>query len=207
MGLVHHIMIRNSRNFNLGRLTSIPALGWRVAALIVLFIAMTGLKPALADSNTAEYRVKAAFLYNFSKFVEWPAIALGDKDKPFVIGVCGEDPFGSDLNKTVEGKTVEGRPYSIRRFRRAADVGPCHILFISESERSRAAKIIDGLQNAHTLVVGDTDGFIQRGGAVNFIIEDRKVRFEINPEAISRAGLKVSSKLLALAKIVKPRRG
>lgn len=200
-------MIGNSNYQYPRRLSFGVTVVWRVLALSFVCMLVAGVKPARADSSTAEYRVKAAFLYNFSKFVEWPAAAMGDSDRPFVIGVCGDDPFGSDLNKTVEGKTVEGRPYSIKRFRRAADIQSCHILFISESEKSKAAKIIDNLQNAHTLVVGDTDGFIQRGGAINFIIEDKKVRFEINPEAVSRAGLKVSSKLLALAKIVKPRRG
>jgi hypothetical protein len=195
----------NGKHKTRHRLKAPTAMRRALLTLALTCLSAAGLCPARAHADSAEYRVKAAFLYNFSKFVEWPSSAFGGGDRPFVIGVLGNDPFGADLNRAVEGKMADGRPFAVRRYKRAADVQSCQILFVSESEKNKVAKLADGLENAHTLIVGDTDGFIQRGGAINFFLEDKKVRFEINPDAVSRAGLKVSSKLLALAKIVRSR--
>lgn len=171
---------------------------------LLLMAASGGL--ARAD-GAPEYQVKAAFLYNFAKFVDWPATAFSGESSPFIIGVLGDDPFGDTLDKTVEGKAIGDRKIMVRRFKQAADIKDCHILYVSRSEKKQFDKICERLDKTNTLTVGDTEQFVQRGGMINFVIEEKKVRLEINPDAADRAGLKVSSKLLQLARIVKaPRR-
>lgn len=150
-----------------------------------------------------EYQVKAAFLYNFAKFVDWPAAAFASENSPFVIGVLGDDPFGSVLDKTVDNKSVHERKIVVRRYKKVDEAKACHILFISRSEKKQVAKDLERLDKSSTLTVGDMEQFLQQGGMVNFIIEDKKVRLEINPDAAERANLKISSKLLQVAHIVK----
>lgn len=155
-----------------------------------------------AQSPT-EYEVKAVFLYNFAKFVEWPGVAGDAPNEPFVIGILGEDPFGKVLDETLRGKTVNGRTVVIARLLRAKDARGCHIVFISGSESRHLHSIFESLQGSNVLTVGETEGFARQGGAINFTLEESRVRFEINIEAAQRAGLKISSKLLSLAKIVR----
>jgi len=158
--------------------------------------------PAGAQSEPpTEYQIKAAFLYNFAKFVEWPD-AFADPHAPIVLGIVGEDPFGSVLDKIVLGKTVNDRGLVIKRLKEGPDLRNCHILFVSSSERKHMPQILESLQGSSVLTVGETDRFAQSGGVINFILEENKVRFEINSETAARAGLKISSKLLALARIV-----
>ncbi len=175
-----------------------------LALILVAACALAGSVPqAGAQSETpTEYQIKAAFLYNFAKFVEWPADAFADPHAPVVVGIVGEDPFGSVLDKIVLGKTVNGRGLMIKRLKPGPDLRKCHILFISSSEKKHLAPILESLQGSSVLTVGETDRFAQSGGAINFILEENKVRFEINSETAARARLKISSKLLALARIV-----
>jgi hypothetical protein len=163
---------------------------WTVALGIVA-------SPARAAT---EYQVKAAFLYNFAKFVDWPGDAFARSDSTFIIGVVGDDPFGSELDSTVAGKSVDGRRLEVKQFRRISDMQTSHILFICRSERSRISRILERVGNSPTLTVADTEGFLQHGGMVNFIIENSKVRFEINSAPAQRARLRISSKLLQLAR-------
>jgi hypothetical protein len=158
---------------------------------------------AFAVSTPSEYQVKAAFLYNFSRFVDWPSGSFAQSGSPFVIGVVGQDPFGSSLDKVTDGKTVDGRNIIIRRFRRVSDMEHCHILFISDSERERLPRILDRIENKATLTVSEIDGFIARGGMINFAVESKKVRFDINSDAAERARIRISAKLLQLARTVK----
>ena len=159
---------------------------------------------ASAQDAPQEYQVKAAFLYKFASFVEWPGDAFSQTGGTFVMAVVGDDPFGSKLEKTVNGKTIGGRKILVRRFKRAGDMKACHILFISRSEAGRIPQILDRLGKSSTLTVSDTGQFLQRGGMINFIIDDKKVKFEVNPDAAERTKLKISSKLLAIAiRIVK----
>ncbi len=181
----------------------VPA-GKVLALILVAAVAVSGSVPqagAQSDPPT-EYQIKAAFLYNFAKFVEWPADAFPDPHAPIVVGIVGEDPFGSVLDKIVLGKSVNGRELLIKRFKPGPDLRNCHILFISSSEKKHLAPILESLQGSSVLTVGETDRFVQSGGVVNFILEENKVRFEINSDAAGRARLKISSKLLALARIV-----
>jgi hypothetical protein len=154
-----------------------------------------------AQAQTSdEYQVKAAFLYNFAKFVDWPAEAFSGSGAQLVIGVVGDDPFGGALDQAINGKSIGGHSLTIRRLKWGQDLRSCHILFISSSERKRLPQIIQSVRGASVLTVGDVDGFNQQGGIINFVLESSKVRFEINARASDQVRLRISSKLLALAK-------
>lgn len=172
--------------------------------LCLLWLLLGAHRAPAQESGASEYQVKAAFLYKFTRFVDWPSSAFSSGNSPFVIGVLGRDPFGSTLDRTLEGKSVGEHPIVVRRYKTLDDMQTCHILFISESENDRVAKTVARLGRSPILVVGDMPRFVQRGGAVNFVIEDSKVHFEINPDAADRAGLSISSKMLSLARIVRP---
>lgn len=164
-------------------------------------------KGAYAQSQeTAEYNIKAAFLYNFAKFVEWPAKRpahrLWTVDDPLCICVVGEDPFGRVLEDTIQGKNIGSHKVVIERLKQGRDMNSCQIAFISSSEKNHLRSILESLKGGGVLTVGDTEGFAQAGVAINFILEENKVHFEINVDAADRAGLKISSKLLSLARIV-----
>lgn len=156
------------------------------------------------DSPPSEYRLKAAFLFNFAKFVEWPPEAFAEKTSPFILGVLGDNPFGNELEQTVAGKKVNDYPITVQTFRTAAEATNCHILFISNSEKKRLPEIIQRLHGTAVLTVSETERFIETGGMINFVSENNKIRFQINDEAAKAAGLKISSKLLSLA--VRPSR-
>lgn len=148
-----------------------------------------------------EYEVKAAFLYNFTKFVEWPTEATTDSGATFSLCVLGEDPFGKAFD-SIQGEKIINKKLVINRFKELHDIEKCRILFISESEEKRLTQILKSLKGLHILTVSDTEGFAQQGVIINFYLEQNKVRFEINVDAARRSGLKISSKLLNLARIV-----
>ena len=181
----------------------------RILALLVVAAGVLAWIPqAGAQSQPlSEYQVKAAFLYNFAKFVEWPADAFKDPRAPVMLGIVGEDPFGETLDAMVSGKTVNGRGVVVRRFQHGEDLRGCHILFISSSERKRRARILESVKGSAVLTVGEMDQFVQSGGAIGLLLEENKVRFEINVGAAARARLKISAKLLALAQSAVNRRG
>ncbi len=155
-----------------------------------------------AQDALSEYQVKAAYLFNFLKFVEYPEESFADPLAPIVIGVVGEDPFGDALPQVVTGKTVQGRDLVIRIYHAGEDLRGAHILFISASERKRLPVILSSLRGSSVLTVSDTAGFLDAGGMIQFLNENGRVRFAINVDAASRAKLKMSSKLLSLAKVV-----
>jgi hypothetical protein len=146
-----------------------------------------------------EYQIKAVFLYNFAKFVEWHPDAFADAGSPFVIGVVGSDPFGSALDRTIIGKNINGRPLSIRRLKAGQDLRGCHILFISASETGHLAAIIGSLGGWPALTVSDMDRFSQTDGVIGLVMQENKVRFEVNATRAEQARLKISSKLLTMA--------
>jgi len=145
------------------------------------------------------YEVKAAFLFNFAKFVEWPADSFTKSNAPIVIGVLGENVFGNSLQKVINDRKVNNRSFQFRNFDSPAEATNCHILFISASKKNEFAKIVADLHNASVLTVSDTDGFLKDGGMINFLFEGNNVRFQISDEAAKKARLKISSKLLSLA--------
>jgi len=174
-----------------------------ISFLAVSLLAGGVLSPRARGQSPSEYQVKAAFLYNFAKFVEWPPDLFNDPRRPLVLCVAGEDPFGDFLDGIVQGKTANGHPLAIRRLQREGEARSCHILFISSSERNRVRPVLKSLNGASVLTVGETDGFAQQGGMINLTLEDNRVHFEINVDAAEHAGLKISSKLLSLAKIIR----
>ena len=155
------------------------------------------------SSISREYTIKAAYLYNFALYVRWPAGSFRNEQDPLVIGVLGTDPFGDNLKRIARVKKIEDRRLVIRHFDSLDEYSPCHILFVPRSvEPERQLKVIRRLRNSPVLLVGETPKFAERGGTVNFFIQQNKIRFEVNRQAVERTGLKISAKLLSLAKLV-----
>jgi hypothetical protein len=155
-------------------------------------------------SRPAEYELKAAFLYNFIKFTEWPPEELGKGDSPFIIGVLGKDPFGAALDKVIQGEIIHHKPVVARRFARMDEAAATsHVLFISSSEENNLAGLLKVLGGQSVLTVGEMENFAQRGGIICLKKENNRIVFEINLEAAKRAKLSMNAQLLKLAKVVK----
>ena len=152
------------------------------------------------DAQPSEYQVKAAFIFNFAKFVEWPSGAFADAKAPLCIGVLGDNPFGANLERTVRDKTLNNRAIVIKECKTLEEARKCHLLFINGSETKPLQEILDGLAGAHILTVGEAENFLKSGGMINFFREGNRFRFEINDGAAKKAGLKIDSKLLGLGK-------
>src|SRR5437868_14758060 len=167
--------------------------------LVLSFAAALSLAPGVRAQSASqrEYKIKAAYLYNFIKYVDWPS--YGDT---ITIGVLGSDPFGTAL-APLSGKVVKGRRLLIKHLDSVREAQQCQIIFVSSPERQRLQEIFESLRSARVLTVGETQGFADGGGIINFIEENNKVRFEINEEAARRTGLNISSELLKLARVVK----
>lgn len=171
-----------------GRLVLLPG-------LLMSFLLMA----EAAEAVPLEYQIKAAFLFNFAKFVEWPSQLFPDAQTPMTIGVLGASPFGDVPEVLAQGQTLNGRHFAVKYSGNIEDLKSCHILFISGSERASAPQILEILKGTSILTVSDIDSFTQSGGIVRFIQKDNKIRFEINQKAAEEARLKISSKLLSLA--------
>lgn len=152
--------------------------------------------------TSGEYQLKAAFLFNFAKFIDWPAASFAGPQANFSICILGADPFGPSMDELLQGKTIADRRVSIERSKQVSEVRHCQMVFVSASEKSRVREILDSLKGTNVLAVGETEGFAAAGGAIQFAIEDNHVHFVINTDAADRAGLKVSSNLLSLAHVV-----
>jgi hypothetical protein len=158
-----------------------------------------------AQDKTEEYHVKAGFIFHFAQLVDWPAGAGGGSD--FVMCTLGDDPFQGQLETTLDGKAIGARLIHIRHVKQSQDARSCQVLFISDSEDQHLSKIIGDLGNSAVMTVGEANDFIERGGMIRFVLEQDKVRFEINLKAADPAGLKFSSRLLLLAKNVFGKQG
>jgi hypothetical protein len=169
---------------------------------LVLCIAVSGVVAGAESPAPTMHQVQAAFLFNFAKFVTWPDDAFQRSENSLIIGVLGEDPFGAVLEETIRDKTVMGKKLAVKRFVRIQDAVNSHILFLSSSEESHLPHILKVLEKNTVLTVSDMEQFGERGGMVAFTVEDQKVRFNVNVDAVERAGLKMGSQLLKLAKIV-----
>jgi YfiR/HmsC-like len=181
---------RRWRRFDSGR--------FAVCIALILTACISGVRA----QEPSEYELKAAFLFNFAKFIDWPPESFSSAQSPFTICVLGKDPFGRSLDEPLPGKTIGGRPVMIERVKDTLNARRCQIVFVSTSESRNLAEVLDGLHGTSALTVGESEHFAESGGAIQFTVEDKHVRFLINPDAGERAGLKFSSKLLALAKIV-----
>lgn len=185
------------------RAGSVRSIRLWVRALLLLSITVPQLlvpRPAAAQE---EYEIKAAMLYNLTQFVVWPASAYEAAESPVVLCVLGRDPFGRPLASVVSNKIVGGRRVEIRHVQNGAGMRVCHILYIGSSERKLLPQVLSNLRGTSVLTVGEMSRFAARGGMIQFALEDKQVHFEINLEAASGSGLKISSRLLALARIVK----
>jgi hypothetical protein len=178
--------------------------GWlRIVSWAVAFAAATPPGQPVAQASAApEYQVKAVFLFNFAQFVAWPAGAFPDSAAPLVIGVLGEDPFGSYLDEAVRGELVQAHPLTVRRYRRVDEITDCHILFINRHEVDDLEDILGALKGRGVLTVSDAEGFAERGGMIRFVTDRNRIRLRINLEAARAADLTLSSKLLRPATIV-----
>ena len=168
--------------------------------LVACFFGGSG-RLAAQSAGLSAYQVKAAFLYNFGKFVEWPATAFTNATAPMIIGVFGDDPFHGDLERIVSQKNVAGHPVVVRRVNTVADVKECEIVFVSVAQHEMTAEMAGAIHSYGILTVTeDTKHFADSGYIISFITVDDRIHFEINQAAAIKAGLTISSKLLALAK-------
>jgi len=171
--------------------------------LVVALLLTVSPGMGLAESPTSlEYKVKGAFLLNFAKFTKWPADEFAADDSPITIGIVGQDPFGSALDQLVAGETIGARPIVVKRLAPSEDLSPCQILFIPKSVD--ATNMLKQVASRGVLTVGESDDFLDAGGMIRLLIEDKKVRFEVNLDVAERAHLTVSSQLLKLARTIKP---
>jgi len=157
-----------------------------------------------AQDRPTDYQVKAAFLEKFGKFVEWPERAFGGPAAPVVIGVFGDNPFGDALRSFAETDTINGRPVFVREIKTFSDLTNCHVIFVPASESAANRDVLAAAAGLPVLTVGETDEFFDAGGMIEFIIENKQVHFRIRNEAARAAGLKISSKLLILARRAGP---
>jgi hypothetical protein len=159
-----------------------------------------------ADSlASSEYLIKAGFIYNFAQLVQWPSATFAQTDSPIVIGILGTDPFGATIDRVIENKKLDGRNVIVKRLKwgkELKDLKDCNILFVSSSEKEHLSDVINTVKWLPILTIGETAGFASRGGIINLTLEGNKVRFEVNVEAAKQANLNISSRLLALARIV-----
>ena len=178
--------------------------------ILGLLVASTAPGAYAQDASTSsEYLVKAGFIYNFANLVQWPSTAFSQPDSPIVIAILGEDHFGTTLDRVLQGKKVNGRPFVVKRLKTinellnsVAELKDCQILFVSSSEITHLSEAIQIVRGIPVLTIGESPGFAKRGGIINLVLEDNKVRFEVNVDAAKQADLNISSRLLALAKIV-----
>ncbi len=171
-----------------------------IAALVYLLFAGSS---AFGQQKPSEYQVEAAYLYNFGRFVEWPAKVTTAKTGSFTICVLGEDPFGAALDATLAGEMIGNQRVTARRISSPQESADCQVLFISSSEANRLNKIIGALDKSAVLTVSDIPQFSQRRGMIQFVLEENRIRFEVNLTAIQRAGLTLSSELLKVATVVR----
>lgn len=170
-----------------------------IALAAVFGIVMLDSSPSRGETDSSrEYLIKAAFVYNFAKFVQWPEDSFARSDAPLIFAILGEDPFGSAL-KTLEDKKVRGRAIEIRKTKRLEDLERSHILFVAPSEYQRVQAIMDKIAGWPVLAVSDIDGFAQQGGFIQLYVKESKIRFEVNSTTVNQSGLVISSQLLKLA--------
>lgn len=182
-------------------LSRAPSIYWRTVALVFVIAACV-----LSGNGQArvlnEYEAKAAFLFNFVKFVEWPSQAFADDSSPLIIGVVGDDRSSDVIEQMINGKTANGRRLVVKRFSNSKALTYCHMVFVRSSERDRIRQTL-AAAGSGVLTVGETENFARWGGIINFTIVDGKLRLEINQTSAERAGLKISAKLLSLARVIK----
>ena len=177
--------------------------------IIALSVSLSWAPGVLAQdrdsSNSSEYLIKAGFIFNFAKFVDWPPGTFAQPDSPIVIGILGTDPFGAIIDQIVQDKKIGGRGFVVKRLKWGTDLKDlkeCKILFVGASERVHIDELVQIVRGLPILTVGETPGFAEHGGVIRLVLEDNRVRFEVNVDAARQAGLTISSRLLTLARII-----
>lgn len=179
----------------------------REAGVIILLVLLCGLIPceAVAQTSSAgEYELKAAMLYRLTYFVEWPAAVVPESQAPTILCVLGQDPVGTALPSVISGQAGSARRTEVRHPRSASEIRGCQVVYVAASEKKNMAQILAALKGSGVLTVGDMAQFAAKGGMIQFSLEDNRVRFDVNLDEATQAGLKISSRLLMLARIVKP---
>jgi hypothetical protein len=175
----------------------------RVALFAAFFLLLGGVgKKTKAQSAAEEYRVKAAFIFHFAQLVDWPPAKATGTDNSLVLCTLGEDPFQGVLEGTVAGKAIGNRIVRIRHLGEPQDMQACQIVFLGRAQSKRIPMLVANLHNAPVLTVGETAGFLDAGGMIDFLLQDDKLRFEVNLDAAESADLKIGSRLLVLAQRV-----
>lgn len=169
---------------------------------IIFFESPVGLLAQTQTGPSSEDQVKARYLANIAKFVEWPENVFASPNAPFVIGIVGHYFVGFSLGDAIAGKTIHGRKVQIRLKKAGEDLRDCQMVFIGASQKGRLDQILKPLLGAHVLAVGESEGFLEAGGALNFVMEGQRVRFDANLAAATRENLRISSQLLMVARIV-----
>jgi hypothetical protein len=175
---------------------------WLPAVTVLWTLLIIAPRVEAQSAKPSDYDVKAAYLYNFGRFVEWP-VSVTSKSEAFTVCVLGRDPFGPALDATLANETIAGKNLAAKRITTPQEAGNCQILFLSSAEDGRLSKIIEALDKGAVLTVSDMPQFSQRGGMIQFVLEGKKVRFEVNLTAVQRAGLTLSSELLKVATAVR----
>ena len=166
--------------------------------LIALLLLFSG-RGTLLASTSSEYKLKAAFIYNFAKFVSWPPAAFSGSNDPIILGLIDGDPFGGSIDDALEGKTAQKRQIQVKRIKSIADAKKCHILYINSTQSSRVNEILSALRGNSILTIGEADKFTSIGGIIHFVVHKQRVAFKINNEQAKNVDLAISSQLLKLA--------
>lgn len=183
-----------------GRERGLPRAGSCGRAIVwLLLIGATGLRAEVSK----EQQLKAALLFNFTKFVEWSPASFPAPDSPFVIGVLGSNPFADEMENVAKSRNVNGHKISVKRLQGVAGARGVHLLFVSASEDARLGELRGALRGANVLTVGESEAFAKSGGVITFVIVGGKVRFDINSTAAGQASVKISAQLQKLARTVR----
>jgi hypothetical protein len=176
----------------------------RIALVVLTAVFHAGGARSLTAQSvpTGEYEVKAAFLFHFAQFVDWPDGTFPEADSPLVYCTIGADPFHGALEASLMGKKMGGHGFQVRHARQMNEIQGCHVLFIGEGEKGQLPSVLANMKGSPVLTVGESERFVKDGGMIGFCLEENKVRFEINLESAEKAQLRISAKLLALAKTV-----
>lgn len=186
------------RSFRFGSLT---------LAVSALLAGVSTRAVAQAPTGAGEYEIKAAYLLNFTRYVEWPPEAFTSAGDPIVLGVLGQNPFGPALARTMIGRTSQGRPVEVRVLDGVSDAEDCHAVYLAADEQRLHPDIVGQIARRGLLTIGEGEEFVRRGGILGFVASGQTVRFAANVKAADRAGLHLSSRMLALASNVYGRTG
>ncbi|HVT35363.1 MAG TPA: YfiR family protein [Nevskiaceae bacterium] len=174
----------------------------RSLALLAFWLPQATMLQA-ADTASREYQIKAAFLYNFTKFVEWPASSFASDNSPIIIGTYCADPFADELAAIVAGRKVYNRPIAVRKLGSGEEARSAHLVFVCADNDARVGSIESAVGRQPVLTVGESDTFDAAGGIIRFVAENDKIRFEINADAAAHAGIRISAQLQKLARAVR----